>query len=661
MSGNSSDEKSEDLSESLVENPDMSKTRIKVYARIRKRFPTYEDAIALTYGDCTVSNEGHHYHTRTKTTRFFDKVFGWKADNYHVFKEMVLPMLENVVEGYPSVLIAYGQTGAGKTYSLLGAGSKQPGLLTQSLVWLLEKDDDKQVILKGIEVYGLSSIKVDLYDLLDKANSSPNWSNKVPLKYLRDTKSIVIKDPAECSRIVMDAHQNSHFAPTARNPQSSRGHTAFVAAIKVGNRKTSFIVVDLAGSEGMEAIDCKSLRRRPKQFELRKMEAGTIKAGLGEMRNMVNELRRRKLESRRGNGLRKLLHSYITGNTILAFLFAIAPSKMHTAATENTLRVADMASQIEKHVERTLKGEPTPLEIIAKLRAKLALKKNENKNLKQQMASLREVVKRKIQANIESTDAQIKALHERNAMLEHTIATMKRQQESLMEKEIITLTRQNHALLEKNQRQKEIIDNHKNDLEAIKDEYVAKIHEQEITIQTLKTDFEEYEVFSGITLESPPQVQSSWDSQPGPSLWEEPRKVFRGTFRKESCVSHNEESELERAVKEAFDGAEKNQRGMIEKNLWDSSDGMPSIPSPRHNGITAKSAAENRVKKIQSPRDMDVDNSQCYSIYYERIEIADEVELVLQRGSSSSIEPTWSRSSQHMEQLKRHYRSPYKY
>jgi len=656
MSGRSSDEQYEDFSVSGNAISDESKTGIKVYARIRKRFPTWEDAIALTYGDSTVSNVGHHYHTRMKTTRFFDKVFGWNADNNQIFKEMVLPMLDNVVEGYPSVLIAYGQTGAGKTYSLLGAGSKQPGLLPQALAWLLEKDDNKQVILKGIEVYGLSSIKVAFYDLMDKVNANPDWSNKSPLKYLQDTKSIIIKDPEECTRIVINAHHSSHFAPTARNPQSSRGHTAFVASIRVDNRKTSFVVVDLAGSEGMDAIDCESLRRRPKQFELRKMEAGTIKAGLGEMRNMVNELRRRKLESRKGTGLRKLLHSYITGNTILAFLFAIAPSKMHTAATENTLRVADMTSQIEKHVERTLKGELTPLEMISKLKAQLAVKNMENQKLKEQLTSLREVLRDKMQTNIDTKDSQIKGLHERNAMLERTIETMKRQQESLMEKEIITLTSQNHTLLEKNQRQKEMIDNHKNELAAIKDEYEAKIHDKEIQIQTIQSELEETEVFTGVTVQSSQPVISSGE--------EVPEACY--DMRKESCLSQYEELQMERAVEEAFNGAEKNQRGMIWETFQDARGGIYNFLSPRNIGSLVRNATDNVLKKMYSPRYEDADTSETKdssSIYDERKEVLEDPDLVLQRGSSSSIGPSWSRSrsSARISQMRKLMRSPYKY
>merc|ERR1719320_2319889 len=414
---------------------------------------------------------------------------------------------------------------------MLGAGSKQLGVLPQALAWLIAKDDRKQVILKGIEVYGLSANKVHYFDLMDQMNASPDWQNKHPLRYLQEAKSIVIKDPKQCSKIVKTAHQASHFAPTARNPQSSRGHIAFVASIRVDRRNTSFIVVDLAGSEGMDAIDCANLRRRPAQFELRKMEAGTIKNGLGELRDMVNELRRRKLESRQGTGLRKMLHSYITGNTILAFLFAIAPSKMHTTATENTLRVSDAASQIKKQVERALKGELTPSELIAQLKAQLVVKNNEIKELTEQLETLRDVLNKKRQADIEAKDVEIKALKERNAMLEHSLETVKRQQESVMEEEIIALTSQNNTLSEKNQRQQEEIDKLKNENATNKEEFEAKMREMEIHIQSLETSLEEMV----------------------------PEAVVVNVEDARARLSLAEGNEMERAVEQAFTEVEENQ------------------------------------------------------------------------------------------------------
>merc|ERR1719436_1591543 len=106
----------------------------------------------------------------------------------------------------------------------------------------------------------------------------------------------------------------------------------------------------------------KATRRGKKHvagFEVRKLEAGLIKLGLGHLRDMINELKRGRLQNRKENGLRALLHKSVVGNSNLSFLFTLAPSKQHLRATENTLRVADACSTIKKKVSRVAKKGPT--------------------------------------------------------------------------------------------------------------------------------------------------------------------------------------------------------------------------------------------------------------------------------------------------------------
>jgi len=104
------------------------------------------------------------------------------------------------------------------------------------------------------------------------------------------------------------------------------------------------------------------------------MEAGIIKNGLGELRGMINELKRRRLQKAKGTGLRQLLFEHVTGNTILSFLFTVAPSQQHADPTENTLRVADSASQIKKQVMRMGKSGPSAKDILENLRKDISEK-----------------------------------------------------------------------------------------------------------------------------------------------------------------------------------------------------------------------------------------------------------------------------------------------
>jgi len=225
--------------------------------------------------------------------------------------------------------------------------------------------------LSAVEVYGIHGTRVAFYDLFKQP---PEWADKTPLKALGRASTMVLSSDEECKEAILKAHASSHFAPTARNPQSSRGHICFKVTYTKGRKESSFVIVDLAGSEGMS--DLKKPTKgsfesdaddQPTQcsFETRKMEAGIIKNGLGELRGMITELKRRKLGKARGTGLRQLLFEHVTGNTILSFLFTIAPSKMHSTATENTLRVADSVSQIKKKVTRISDKGPKAVKPLA--------------------------------------------------------------------------------------------------------------------------------------------------------------------------------------------------------------------------------------------------------------------------------------------------------
>jgi len=249
------------------------KTAVQTYCRIRPRFEGWENKVSLRYTKETVMNSAKKNSSKlaVRTTRFFKEVFGPTASNLELFNSMVIPMLENVMNGFPSVLIAYGQTGSGKTYSMLGIGNdQQPGLLQYSLKWLLSNSESGSIQLTAVEVYGIHSTRLDFFDLLEQPE---DWVSKVPLRALHMATNVQIRTPQECSDFILNSHKASHFAPTAKNPQSSRGHIAFICRVQSKGRESAFVIVDLAGSEGMDALESAELKKT--NHELRNEEDGS--------------------------------------------------------------------------------------------------------------------------------------------------------------------------------------------------------------------------------------------------------------------------------------------------------------------------------------------------------------------------------------------------
>ena len=50
----------------------------------------------------------------------FDAVYDWTSNQRAVYDESAFPLVESVLEGYNGTIFAYGQTGCGKTHTMMG-------------------------------------------------------------------------------------------------------------------------------------------------------------------------------------------------------------------------------------------------------------------------------------------------------------------------------------------------------------------------------------------------------------------------------------------------------------------------------------------------------------------------------------------------------------
>jgi len=155
--------------------------------------------------------------------------------------------------------------------------------------------------------------------------------------------------------LIEEAHTNSHWAPTAKNPESSRGHTLFIIKVEQeidggsAHKRSYFIVADLAGSEGESAITPEFVKNNnPTTVMIRRLEAGCINAGLMQLQLIFAELKKKgKLSKVVGNGLRRMLHPYINTNTHISVLFTVAPTVANATITESTLKFAVQAGMVK--------------------------------------------------------------------------------------------------------------------------------------------------------------------------------------------------------------------------------------------------------------------------------------------------------------------------
>jgi hypothetical protein len=328
---------------------------VKIYARVRCLMPWEPKDVSLSVKGNVVRNS-----TDSRTNEYtFQRVFNVDITNEQIFKVIVEPMISNVLDGFNAVLIAYGQTGSGKTFSMLGKPKLDViGLLPYMLKVLVETATVTKVELRAVEAFGHHVARIELYDLFDPDNQTKVWADKKGNTSLDMSRArrVQIKDMDDAYQQIIYAHAASHFAPTGKNPESSRGHVTFIATVHqndpddpASTLQSNFLMLDCAGSEGESAFTKEYIAQVDKTTLMaRRLEAGCINNGLSQLQMIFNELRTRgKLAKVLGNGLRRVLHPFINTRTFLSVLFTLSPARNNAQSTESTMKFAVAAGMVK--------------------------------------------------------------------------------------------------------------------------------------------------------------------------------------------------------------------------------------------------------------------------------------------------------------------------
>eukprot|EP01084_Bolivina_argentea_P265680 450441_1 len=378
---------------------------VKIYARVRSLMPWEPRKTSLQ----VVPGQKLRNKTEKHTNEYqFSKVFGIDINNQEIYQDMVIPMIDNVLQGFNAVLIAYGQTGSGKTFTMLGKPKLGViGLLPHTLHEFIKTSTVYKLELSAVEAFGHHVAKIELYDLYFPHNQTPVWNDKKGDTGQEMSKAIrkEVEDEDAAYRLIRYAHAASHFAPTGKNPESSRGHVTFVSKVyqEVGDSNeiiSYFCFLDCAGSEGETAFTPEFRASIDKTTLLsRRLEAGCINTGLCSLQIIFNELRvKGKLSAMLGNGLRRVLHPFINTRTILAVIFTFSPSVNNSKPTESTLKFAvtagmvkvqpvkaEVSLNVEKLVQQLRKHIAENEKLIEEQENQIMIKNGELEALKQEL------------------------------------------------------------------------------------------------------------------------------------------------------------------------------------------------------------------------------------------------------------------------------------
>lgn len=108
--------------------------------------------------DATKPNQNQDHlrkHRSNERQYLFDAAFGADSTQEEVYEKTTKPLVEAVLQGYNATVFAYGATGSGKTYTMVGQPNN-PGCMARALNDLFSAvDSNGDVIFKVSDLYGI--------------------------------------------------------------------------------------------------------------------------------------------------------------------------------------------------------------------------------------------------------------------------------------------------------------------------------------------------------------------------------------------------------------------------------------------------------------------------------------------------------------------------
>eukprot|EP00163_Fabomonas_tropica_P012088 TRINITY_DN2320_c0_g1_i1.p1 TRINITY_DN2320_c0_g1~~TRINITY_DN2320_c0_g1_i1.p1 ORF type:complete len:920 (+),score=173.05 TRINITY_DN2320_c0_g1_i1:468-3227(+) len=370
---------------------------VKVYVRVR---PLNKKEQRLGPRKCLEVDKD----TNTVGLRFsnevrrypFEAVADEDTTQDQVFESVGKPMVEHALNGYNGAIMVYGQTGAGKTYTMHGSSpgdevDENPGLVPKFLQELFEKIGERQsdTVEFTVKCQYLEIYNEHIFDLLDpdaspQSVANPNrrtraktrarqndmiagrgrgHTDALKLRYRKgqveadQVSQKTLNGPNEAQQFLAFGNENRSVGMTRMNRESSRSHSIFTILIECRDsgeggegiknvRKSTVHLVDLAGSERQDKTHLAGT-------DMMK-ESSSINKSLSALGNVIMALAdvahgKSRHIPYRDSKLTFFLRESLGGNAKTMIIANVSPSGYNFGETLSTLQFVQRA----KHIRTT--------------------------------------------------------------------------------------------------------------------------------------------------------------------------------------------------------------------------------------------------------------------------------------------------------------------
>ncbi|XP_049378584.1 kinesin-like protein KIN-UC isoform X1 [Solanum stenotomum] len=302
----------------------------------------------------------------------FDEVFAESASQKRIYDTVAKPVVESVLNGYNGTVMAYGQTGTGKTYTVGRLGKddvSERGIMVRALEDIIVNTTPSS---DSVEMSFLQLYMESIQDLLapEKINIPIVEDAKTGEVSVPGATVVKIQDLDHFLQLLQIGEANRLAANTKLNTESSRSHAILMVNIRKsvkndeetgsslqekdsktdrhGNqmplvRKSKLLIVDLAGSE---RIDKSGSEGRLLE------EAKFINLSLTSLGKCINALAENSPHiPTRDSKLTRLLRDSFGGSARTSLIITVGPSSRHYSETTSTIMFGQRAMKIVNTVK----------------------------------------------------------------------------------------------------------------------------------------------------------------------------------------------------------------------------------------------------------------------------------------------------------------------
>ncbi|XP_046809871.1 kinesin-like protein unc-104 isoform X12 [Lucilia cuprina] len=280
-----------------------------------------------------------------------------------VYKDIGEEMLQHSFDGYNVCIFAYGQTGAGKSYTMMGKQEEhQEGIIPMICKDLFNRIRSTETgeLKYSVEVSYMEIYCERVRDLLNPKNKGNLRVREHPLlgPYVEDLSKLAVTSYEDIHDLIDEGNKARTVAATNMNETSSRSHAVFTIFFTqrrhdtmtdlITEKVSKISLVDLAGSERADSTGAKGTRlKEGANINKSLTTLGKVISALAEISaSKSKKSKKADFIPYRDSVLTWLLRENLGGNSKTAMIAAISPADINYDETLSTLRYADRAKQI---------------------------------------------------------------------------------------------------------------------------------------------------------------------------------------------------------------------------------------------------------------------------------------------------------------------------